>query len=314
MGKFFGPIMLVWFGVIGLMGLNQIILNPTILHALNPVYAYYFAVEHPFMAFLTMGAVVLAVTGGEALYADMGHLGRRPIQRAWLYLVGPALMLNYFGQGALLLHTPSALANPFYLMVPEALLIPMVILATLATIIASQAVISGAYSLTHQAIQLGYLPRMEVKYTNPHNAGQIYLPFLNGLMLLAVILLVLSFRNSSNLAAAYGIAVTGTMILTTLLATTVLTKRNRWHPLYAGIFAGVFLTIDGLYLAPTFTNSPQAAGSRSHSAPLFSLSCTRGWKAAPSANNWSRNKPHRWRTSSPGWTPPSPTSATPPCF
>lgn len=256
MGKFFGPIMLVWFGVIALLGLNQIVMAPEILHALNPVYAYYFAVAHPGMAFLTMGAVVLAVTGGEALYADMGHLGRRPIQRAWLFAVGPALMLNYFGQGALLLQNPAALTNPFFLMVPPALLIPMVILATCATIIASQAVISGAFSLTHQAIQLGYLPRMEVKYTNHNNAGQIYIPFLNGLMLVAVILLVIGFRSSSNLAAAYGIAVTGTMLLTTLLATTVLTKRNRWHPVVVGTFTGVFLTIDGLFLGANLHKIP----------------------------------------------------------
>lgn len=256
MGTWFGPIMLVWFGVIGVLGLNQIVMTPEILHALNPLHAYHFAVVHPGMAFLTMGAVVLAVTGGEALYADMGHLGRRPIQRAWLMLVGPALLLNYFGQGALLLRTPEALTNPFFLMVPPLLLIPMVVLTTAATIIASQAVISGAFSLTHQAIQLGYLPRMEVLHTNPDNPGQIYIPVLNGLLLAAIILLVLTFRNSTNLAAAYGIAVTGTMLLTTLLATTVLHSRNKWHPLFAGLFAGTFLAIDGLFLTANFHKIP----------------------------------------------------------
>ena len=256
MGIWFGPIMLLWFGIIGIIGLNQILMNPAIMNALNPLHALHFATIHPAMSFITMGAVVLAVTGGEALYADMGHLGRRPIQHAWLMLVGPALLLNYFGQGALLLSKPETLTNPFFMMVPAPLLIPMVILAAAATIIASQAVISGAYSLTHQAIQLGYLPRMKVIHTNPENPGQIYIPALNGLMLAAILLLVISFKNSSNLAAAYGIAVTGTMLLTTFLATTVLHSRNRWHPLFAGAFAGTFLAIDGLFLTANIHKIP----------------------------------------------------------
>ena len=249
MGALFGPIMLVWFGTIGVLGISQIVHNPAILHALNPVYALTFATANIPFAFLTMGAVVLAVTGGEALYADMGHLGRKPIQNAWLTLVFPALILNYFGQGALLLHHPETLENPFFLMAPGPLLPYLVILATAATIIASQSVISGAFSLTHQAIQLGYLPRMEVQHTNLHNPGQIYIPFLNGLMLFGIIMLVMGFRTSSNLAAAYGIAVTGTMLLTTILSTTVLTNRNGWHPIIAGVFAGTFITIDGLFLS-----------------------------------------------------------------
>ena len=256
MGNFFGPIMLVWFGVIGLLGLTQILHHPAILLALNPTHVLTFATQSPILAFLTMGAVVLAVTGGEALYADMGHLGRKPIQSAWLMLVGPALILNYFGQGALLLHAPTAIGNPFFMMVPSPLLIPMVILATAATIIASQAVISGAFSLTQQAIQLGYLPRMQVMHTNIHNPGQIYIPFLNGLMLASVIMLVFGFRSSTNLAAAYGIAVTGTMLLTTMLSTTVLLNRNGWHPLIAGAFAGVFLSVDGLFLAANIHKIP----------------------------------------------------------
>ncbi len=255
-GALFGPIMLVWFSVIAMLGLNQLIQAPQVLAALNPVHALHFAAAQPFMAFLTMGAVVLAVTGGEALYADMGHLGRKPIQKAWILLVGPALMLNYFGQGALLLQNESNLLNPFFLMVPEALLYPMVALTTVATVIASQAVISGAYSVTHQAIQLGYLPRMQVVHTNIHNAGQIYLPFLNYLMLVAVLLLVISFQSSTNLAGAYGIAVTGTMLMTTLLATTVLLNRNRWHPLLVALFLGTFLTIDTLFFTANLHKIP----------------------------------------------------------
>ncbi len=255
-GAFFGPIMLVWFSVIGMLGINQIIHMPEILLALSPEYALHFAANHPFMSFLTMGAVVLAVTGGEAIYADMGHLGRRPIQRAWLLLVGPALMLNYFGQGALLMQDPTALTNPFFLMVPDDLMYPMVALTTAATVIAAQAVISGAFSITHQAIQLGYLPRMEVRHTNIYNVGQIYIPFLNHLMLVAVLLLVLTFQTSGNLAAAYGIAVTGTMLMTTLLATTVLLNRNRWHPMLVALFLGVFLAIDGLFFTANLHKIP----------------------------------------------------------
>ncbi len=256
MGQWFGPIMLVWFGILGLLGINQIIQHPHILNALNPSYALHFAAAHPLMAFFTMGAVVLAVTGGECLYADMGHFGRKPIQRAWLTLVGPALLLNYFGQGALILANPEALQNPFFLMAPEALLIPLVILATCATIIASQAVISGAFSLTHQAIQMGYLPRMEVRYTSAENAGQIYIPALNGLLFTAIVLLVLSFHTSSNLAAAYGVAVTGCMMLTTILTTTVLLSRNRWHPLLVALFAGTFFALEGLFLTAALTKLP----------------------------------------------------------
>ncbi|TKW61271.1 MAG: potassium transporter Kup [Blastochloris viridis] len=255
-GALFGPIMLVWFSVIGMLGLNQIIHMPEILLALNPEYALHFAANHPFMSFLTMGAVVLAVTGGEALYADMGHLGRRPIQRAWLLLVGPALTLNYFGQGALLMQDPTTLTNPFFLMVPDDLMYPMIALTTIATVIAAQAVISGAFSITHQAIQLGYLPRMEVRHTNIYNVGQIYIPFLNHLMLVAVLLLVVTFKTSSNLAAAYGIAVTGTMLMTTLLAATVLLNRNRWHPLLVALFLGVFLAIDGLFFTANLHKIP----------------------------------------------------------
>lgn len=247
-GKAFGPIMLVWFAAIGLLGFNQILAHPTILNALNPYYAFHFIGSQPAVAFVTLGAVVLAVTGGEALYADMGHFGRKPIQQAWLYTVFPALLLCYFGQGAMLIAEPEALENPFFHMVPDMLTIPMVILATLATVIASQAVISGAFSLTQQAIQLGYLPRMKIDHTSSHNVGHIYLPALNGLMLLGVLALVLGFRSSSNLAAAYGIAVTGTMLLTTILATVVMAHRNKWNPIYVGVFAGVFTLIDGTFL------------------------------------------------------------------
>lgn len=246
-GNCFGPIMLVWFTALALMGGKQIAEHPDILLALNPIHAYTFAQANPALAFIALSAVVLAVTGAEALYADMGHFGRQPIQYAWLLMVGPSLILNYFGQGALLLSNPDAIANPFYMMVPEGLMVPMVILATAATIIASQAVISGAFSLTQQAIQLGYMPRLEIRHTNIHATGQIYIPAINYMLLSGVILLVLGFQTSSNLAAAYGIAVVGTMLISTLLATTVLTSRNRWHPLAAGVFAGTFIAVDGMF-------------------------------------------------------------------
>jgi KUP system potassium uptake protein len=252
----FGPIMVLWFGVLAILGTSQIVQNPTILNAFNPIYAMQFFENAPMMAFLTMGAVVLAVTGGEALYADMGHFGRKPIQRAWLYIVFPALLLNYFGQGALLMRDSSALENPFYHMVPNELMLPLVGLATLATIIASQAVISGAFSLTQQAIQLGYLPRMRILHTSAHNMGHIYLPALNALMLFGVMALVIGFQKSSNLAAAYGMAVCGTMLLTTFLATIVMAHTNRLHLWAAGTFAGVFTLIDSILLTSNLHKIP----------------------------------------------------------
>ncbi len=255
-GTLFGPIMLVWFGVLAVLGLTQIILNPYVLQALNPVYGITFLLTNHLVGFLTLGAVVLAVTGAEALYADLGHFGRRPIQRAWLMLVGPSLLINYFGQGALLLQDTTALENPFFHLVPDELRLPMVGLAALASIIASQAVISGAFSLTHQAMQLGFLPRFQVQHTSAHQEGQIYMPQLNWLLMAGVILVTLSFHTSSNLAAAYGIAVTGTMAITTLLATSVLHNRLKW-PIWAVTGFGItFIIIDLLFLSANLHKIP----------------------------------------------------------
>jgi KUP system potassium uptake protein len=231
---FFGPITLVWFAAIAAAGLLHISDHPGILHAFNPVYAVLFLSDHGVIGLVTLGAVFLAVTGAEALYADLGHFGKRPIQFAWLAVVLPALALNYLGQGALLLNNPSAIDNPFFLMVPEWALLPMVGLATAATIIASQAVITGAYSLTRQAIQLGLLPRMEIRFTSEAHAGQIYLPQVNWLLLVGVLILVVLFRTSSSLASAYGIAVTGTMVVTATMAIYVIWQYWKW-PLWAAL-------------------------------------------------------------------------------
>ena len=229
LGKFFGPTMVVWFIAIFASGIVQVVKNPSVLAAINPFYSFQFLINHQFHAFVVLGSVVLCVTGAEALYADMGHFGRSPIRYAWFIMVWPALLINYFGQGALVLADPTAVKNPFYLMVPSWGLIPMICLATAATVIASQAVISGAYSMTKQAIQLGYLPRFAIVYTNDKEAGQIYVPFVNWLMLGAIIGLVVAFKTSDNLAAAYGIAVTMTMFMATLLLYVVMTRIWKWN-------------------------------------------------------------------------------------
>lgn len=242
--RLFGPVMMFWFGVLGLLGLSNVWVHPEVIAAINPWYAIRFLVEHTGLAFLAMGAVVLAITGGEALYADMGHFGRRPIKWAWLVFVFPCLYLNYLGQGALLLAEPEAVANPFFHMAPDALQIPLVILATLATVIASQAVISGAYSLTSQAIQLGYCPRIQIKFTSEREKGQIYIPNINWLLLLAVVVLVLGFKSSSNLASAYGIAVTLTMMIDTILAFVVVRSLWGWSWFKAGLFLTFFVVVD----------------------------------------------------------------------
>ena len=214
-GKFFGPIMTLWFALLAAMGVWQIASYPQVLVAINPIYAGEFGTRHGYAALLPLGAVVLVITGAEVLYADMGHFGTKAIRVSWYGLVLPALLLNYFGQGALVLTTPAAVINPFFLMLPEWGQLPLVALATAATIIASQAVISGAYSLTQQASQLGYLPRLEVAHTSESERGQIYLPAVNWMLLVAIVGLVLGFQSSSNLAAAYGIAVISTMLMTT---------------------------------------------------------------------------------------------------
>ena len=252
-GRFFGPVMVLWFLVLAILGVLQIINNPAILQAFNPWYSWQFFIEHKVAAWITLGAVVLCVTGGEALYADMGHFGRKPIRVGWFSLVWPALLLNYFGQGALLLSNPEAIKNPFYLMAPNWALLPMVGLAACATVIASQAVISGAFSLTKQAIQLGYLPRFSIQHTNELESGQIYIPFINWGLLLGIITLVLIFKNSSNLAAAYGIAVMLTMTIDTLLLFVVMSFIWKWSKFFAVVLVGGILANDIMFLSATAT-------------------------------------------------------------
>ncbi|HTC02426.1 MAG TPA: KUP/HAK/KT family potassium transporter, partial [Xanthobacteraceae bacterium] len=237
----FGPIMMVWFVAIAVPGLIWIAADPGILLAFNPFYGVFFLMHHGMVGLFTLGAVFLAVTGAEALYADLGHFGRGPIQLAWIVLVLPALALNYLGQGALVYAHPAAIENPFFLMYPDWALIPMVVLATAATVIASQAVITGAYSLTSQAIQLGLLPRFEIRHTSAQQAGQIYMPRVNGLLLTGVLLLVALFRSSSALASAYGIAVTGTMVVTCMMAFIVIWRLWRWSFLAAAALIVPFL-------------------------------------------------------------------------
>ncbi len=246
-GNFFGPVMALWFAVIGLLGASQVALHPHILAALNPVYGIRLLAEDPLKGFILLGAVVLAVTGAEALYADMGHFGRRPIRLAWFRLVFPALLLNYFGQGALLLRDPGALENPFFRLTPSWAIYPMVLLASAATVIASQAVISGAFSMTRQAVQLGYLPRLEVRHTSAEEVGQVFVPKINLFLLVAVVALVIGFRSSDNLGAAYGIAVTGTMSLTTMLAAIYMHGVLRWNLLLCVALFGFFLLVDGSF-------------------------------------------------------------------
>jgi KUP system potassium uptake protein len=246
---FFGPITLLWFFAIAVVGLSHIFAAPVVLLAFNPLHSVNFMISHGWIALITLGAVFLAVTGAEALYADLGHFGKRPIQTAWLIVVFPCLVLNYLGQGALVLITPDALENPFYRGVPEWGLLPMVALATAATVIASQAVITGAYSLTQQAIQLGLLPRLEVQHTSEAQSGQIYMPQVNLLLLIGVLFLVVLFKNSSALATAYGIAVTGTMIVTSMLA--FILMRRVWHwPLWlAGAVMMPLIAVDAVFLS-----------------------------------------------------------------
>ncbi len=243
-GRFFGPIMMVWFLSIAIIGVHGILMHPSVLAALNPWVAIDLFIRDKVTGFLVLGAVVLVVTGGEALYADMGHFGKRPIRVAWFGVALPALLLNYFGQAALLLEQPAAAANPFFELVPDWFLYPMIVIATLAAIVASQALISGAFSLTRQAVQLGYSPRVTIVHTSSSEAGQIYIPEVNAALGVACVLLVLGFRSTSNLAAAYGIAVTGTMIITTLLFHRVARDRWHWSPLRAGLLTGLFLIVD----------------------------------------------------------------------
>jgi KUP system potassium uptake protein len=243
-GRFFGPLTLLWFISLGFLGFVSIVQNPVILNMVNPYWAGLFIANHPGGSFLTMSAVVLTITGGEALYADMGHFGRKPIQMAWFFVVLPSLLLNYAGQGALILRDPTAIKNPFFNLVPEIGLYPMIILATIATVIASQAVISGVFSIARQAMQLGYLPRFTVLHTSESEIGQIYIPFLNWLLLSSIIVLVVLFKSSSNLASAYGLAVTMTMMCDTLLVSFVMYNLWRWKAPKVVLIVLPFLTLD----------------------------------------------------------------------
>ncbi|MEW5927856.1 MAG: potassium transporter Kup [Gemmatimonadota bacterium] len=243
-GKVFGPVTFLWFLTLAVLGLGQVVQNPAVLAAVNPLYGARFFAENGIPGFLVLGSVFLAVTGGEALYADMGHFGRGPIRFTWFTVVLPALLLNYFGQGALLIRDPAAIEHPFFLMAPQWALYPLVALTTAATVIASQAVISGAFSLTRQAVQLGYLPRMEIEHTSERQIGQIYIPSVNWLLMLASIGLVLGFRSSSNLAAAYGVAVTTDMVFTTILFAYVARNRFGWAVWKVGALVTAFLVVD----------------------------------------------------------------------
>jgi KUP system potassium uptake protein len=258
-GTVFGPVMIVWFLVLALLGGHQLIENPSVLRALNPWWAMNFFTHHGVASWLALGAIVLAVTGGEALYADMGHFGRIPIRIGWTTFVMPALVLNYFGQGALLLEDPTAVQNPLYRLVPEWGLFPMIGLATLATVIASQAVISGAFSLARQAIQLGYLPRLKLVHTSDETIGQVYLPWVNRILMVTVMMLVVGFGSSSALAAAYGVSVTGSMLIDTILLIILAGQRRRIPGWAIGIIGLLYLIIDGALFSSNATKFVQGA-------------------------------------------------------
>ena len=266
-GALFGPVMMIWFSTLALMGLYNIAASPEVFRAVNPIYGINFLIHNRSVAIVALGAVVLAVTGAEALYADMGHFGSRPIRQAWFGFVLPALVINYFGQGALLLADPSVVENPFYHLAPDWMLFPLVGLATMATVIASQAVISGAFSVSRQAMQLGFLPRFEVQYTSEKQQGQVYLPGVNWGLFVAVVVLVLGFKSTNNLAGAYGIAVTGDMVITSILATIVAAKSWGWGwPRAMALFA-IFLAVELTFLFANVLKIPDggwfplAAGS-----------------------------------------------------
>ena len=255
-GALFGPIVIIYFSTLAVLGAMSVASHPEILWALNPWYAVNFFLIDKWLGFLALGSVVLAVTGTEALYADMGHFGRKPIRNAWIFFVMPALMLNYMGQGALLIEDPSTISSPFYMLAPDWFRLPLVVIATLATIVASQAVISGAFSVTQQAIQLGFIPRMRIMHTSARAAGQIYIPVVNHALMVMVILLVLTFQNSSNLAAAYGVAVTGAMLIDTCLLAVLLFSLWKW-PRWASIpLLTVFFIVDIAYFSANLTKVP----------------------------------------------------------
>ena len=271
-GKLFGPVMVAWFLVLGLLGAYGVYQHPEVLKAFNPAWAVRFFIVHPGMGVAILGAVVLALTGAEALYADMGHFGRKPIARAWFILVLPALVLNYFGQGGLLLENPEAARNPFFLLAPSWALVPLVGLSTLATVIASQAVISGAFSLTQQAIQLGYIPRMHIQHTSSSEQGQIYIGAVNWALMVGVVLLVIGFESSGALASAYGVAVTGTMLMTTILVSAVMLMLWKWPPVLAVPVLLGCLLVDGLFFAANMPKIIEGEPFRCWRAPCSSSS------------------------------------------
>ena len=276
-GRVFGPVMAVWFAVLGIMGLHEIVAEPSVLYALSPHFLVLFCVRHGWLAFVALGSVVLAVTGAEALYADMGHFGAAPIRRAWTGFVLPCLVLNYFGQGALILHSPSAIANPFFLMAPPGLRLALVVLATAATVIASQALISGAYSIARQCMQMNFLPRMTVTHTSNTEEGQIYVPQVNTALFLGVLVLVLAFRSSDALTAAYGIAVTGTFICTCILATFAFRRRFGWsRPAAVAVF-GAFFLVDAVFFAANLLKVPEG-GWVPLVIALFLMALMTSWK------------------------------------
>ena len=255
-GRFFGPIVIVWFLVLAALGVYGICGAPEVLQAISPLYALKFIFAYPLLSFAALGATVLCVTGAEAIYADMGHFGVKPIRYVWFYMVWPCLVLNYFGQGALLIRNPAAIENPFYLLAPNFLLVPLLLLATMATIIASQAVISGTFSLTRQAIQLGYLPRMQILHTSAKEMGQIYIPFINWAVLTLVITMVLLFRTSSNLAGAYGVALSIDFLITSLMLIGVMRLKWRWRWLFIAPLMGIFLVVDTTLVMSAATKIP----------------------------------------------------------
>jgi KUP system potassium uptake protein len=277
-GRVFGPVMLVWFAVLAILGTAQIARHPSVLEAINPLFGVRFFLDTGWHGYLVLGSVFLVVTGGEALYADMGHFGKRPVRIDWFLIVLPSLLLNYFGQGALLLEDPSTAQNPFYLLAPVWAIFPMILLAVAAAIIASQAVISGAYSLTMQAVQLGFSPRIRIDHTSTRQYGQIYIAGINWALMLGCILIVLGFRTSSNLAAAYGVAVTSTMVITTLLLFVVARDRWRWHPITAAAVTGLFLVVDLAFFGANIIKVPDGGWlPLAIAAAVFTVLTT--WKA-----------------------------------
>ncbi len=282
MGALFGPVMLLWFGTLGAFGVMGILGAPQVLEAINPIYALHFIASRPLVSFMAIGATMLAVTGAEALYADMGHFGATPIRMAWFFIVWPCLVLNYFGQGALLLVNPAALVNPFYLLAPKMFHVPLLLLATAATIIASQAVISGTYSITRQAMQLGYLPRMRILHTSEKELGQIYMPFVNWALLSLTVFIVFMFPSSDSLASAYGLAVTGAMLITSLMVMVVMRLKWRWQWKWIMATAGIFSAIDAVLFSATTTKF-MSGGAMPVAVALMIFTALTTWKKGQAA-------------------------------